>query len=55
MISSIAFLVQEAGGVVTDLEGNPLPSLRDCEDCRFSGMIIAANADLHQQILRHRT
>ena len=52
---AIAFLVQEAGGVVTDLEGHPLPSLRDCEDCRFSGMIIAANSDIHQQILRHRS
>lgn len=51
---AIAFLVEEAGGRVTDLEGNPLPSLTQCEDRHFSGMIIATSGDIHQKILNNR-
>lgn len=49
---AIAFLVQEAGGKVTDLQGDPMPALEDCEDQKFSGLIIATSADIHASILK---
>ncbi|MCM1984698.1 inositol monophosphatase family protein [Lyngbya confervoides] len=48
---AIAFLAQEAGCWVSDLQGDPLPPLRNCKDKRFQGIIIATSPLEHQQIL----
>ena len=48
---AIAFLVQEAGGIVTDLHGQPLPTPAQCQDNKFSGMIIGITPEIHQRIL----
>jgi myo-inositol-1(or 4)-monophosphatase len=51
---AIAFLVQEAGGVVTDLEGNPLPLMDECKDRMFSGLMIATSLEIQTAILNNR-
>ena len=50
---AIAFLLQEAGGKVSDLNGRPLPPLDQCVDNKFAGMIIAISPEIHQLILEH--
>jgi myo-inositol-1(or 4)-monophosphatase len=45
--ASIAILVQEAGGVATDLEGNPRRY-----DKTELGCVISANPEVHEQILK---
>ena len=49
---AIAFLAQEAGYRVSDLEGKPLPPLHECQQAKFSGIAIAATAEIHQSLLQ---
>lgn len=49
--AALAFLAQEAGCVVTTLDGNPLPPLHACENYRRTGVITAASPTIHQDLL----
>lgn len=49
--AALAFLAQEAGCLVTTLNGEPLPSLHTCEHYRRGGLITAASPAIHQDLL----
>lgn len=49
--AALAFLAQEAGCIVTTLEGKPLPPLHTDRDCQRPGLIIAATPQVHQYLL----
>jgi myo-inositol-1(or 4)-monophosphatase len=49
--AALAFMAQEAGALVTTLTGAPLPPLYTCQDYRRSGVLIAASAQVQQQLL----
>ena len=49
--AALAFLAQEAGCIVTTLDGNPPPPLYTCENYRRTGLITAATASVHQHLL----
>jgi fructose-1,6-bisphosphatase/inositol monophosphatase family enzyme len=49
--AALAFLAQEAGCIVTDHQGQPLPRLDQCEDYAWPGLAIAANADIHHDLI----
>ena len=56
-VAAIAFIAQEAGCIVTTLAGNSPPPLTEIKNLdlrdysRPGGVIIAANADIHQALL----
>jgi myo-inositol-1(or 4)-monophosphatase len=49
--AALAFLAQEAGCIVTTLDGSPPPPLYTCENYRRTGLITAATASVHQHLL----
>jgi len=49
--AALAFMAQEAGMVVTALDGTPLPPLSACEGMQRPGLVMAANAEVHQDLL----
>ncbi|MEM9542932.1 MAG: inositol monophosphatase family protein [Cyanobacteria bacterium P01_E01_bin.42] len=49
--AALAFLAKEAGALVTNREGLPLPPLSACEDYRLPGLVIAANAEIQRDLL----
>lgn len=49
--AALAFLAQEAGCVVTDHRGQPLPRLDECEDYAWPGLVIAADLKIHQDLI----
>ena len=49
---AIGFIVGEAGGVVTDALGNDIPSFRKHPNRRVPSVVVAANHELHEKILR---
>ncbi len=49
--AALAFMAREAGAIVTTLTGEPLPPLHTCQDYRRSGVLIAASAQVHQDLL----
>ncbi|HEY9817693.1 MAG TPA: inositol monophosphatase family protein [Candidatus Obscuribacterales bacterium] len=49
--AAIAFLATEMGYVVTTHQGEPLPPLHTCSDYARPGLIIAASAKVHQDLL----
>ena len=50
--AALAFLAQEAGGWVTDHQGQPLPRLDECEDYAWPGVAIATTPDLHRDLVQ---
>lgn len=49
--AALAFLAQEAGAIVTTVDGTPPPPLHTCEDYQRPGLIVAASASVHQDLL----
>lgn len=49
--AALAFMAQEAGMVVTGLDGQPLPPLAACKGWQRPGTLIAANTVVHQDLL----
>jgi myo-inositol-1(or 4)-monophosphatase len=50
--AALAFLAQEAGGIVTDHQGQPLPRLDECENYAWPGVAIAATPAIHRDLLK---
>lgn len=49
--AAFAFMAQEAGCRVTQLDGSPLPPLSNCEGYRWPPLAIAATAEVHKDLL----
>jgi len=49
--AALAFLAQEAGCIATDYHGQPLPRLDKCKNYERPGLAIAANAEVHQDLI----
>lgn len=50
--AALAFLAQEAGCMVTDHQGQPLPRLDRCENYAWPGVVIATSADMHRDLIK---
>ena len=50
--AALAFLAREAGCIVTDHRGQPLPRLDECENYCTPGIAIAATAATHQHLIQ---
>jgi hypothetical protein len=50
--AALAFLAQEAGCIVTTLDGNPPPPLYTCHHYRRGGLVTAVSESVHQDILQ---
>ena len=50
--AALAFLAQEAGCIVTDHHGHPLPRLDQCEDYQWPGVAIATSQAMHQTLIK---
>ena len=48
---ALAFLAREAGCLVTDHEGQPLPRLDQCQDYAWPGLAIATSQSIQQDLL----
>lgn len=48
---ALAFLAQEAGYIVTTLDGLPLPPLHACENYQRPGLVLASSDEVHQRLL----
>jgi fructose-1,6-bisphosphatase/inositol monophosphatase family enzyme len=49
--AALAFIAQEAGYIVSTLEGEPLPPLHTCKNYRRTGLITAASPAIHQHLV----
>lgn len=49
--AALAFLAQEAGCIVTTLEGQPLPPLHTDRDRQRPGLVVAVTPEIHQHLL----
>jgi myo-inositol-1(or 4)-monophosphatase len=49
--AALAFLAQEAGCIVTDHQGHPLPRLDQCQDYAWPGLAIATTPEIHQDLI----
>jgi fructose-1,6-bisphosphatase/inositol monophosphatase family enzyme len=49
--AALAFLAQEAGCIVTDHRGQPLPRLDQCENYAWPGLAIATSPPVHQDLI----
>jgi myo-inositol-1(or 4)-monophosphatase len=49
--AAIAFMAREMGHIVTTFTGDPPPPLNTCDPYQRPGMVIAANSDLHADLL----
>jgi fructose-1,6-bisphosphatase/inositol monophosphatase family enzyme len=49
--AALAFMAKEAGCIVTDFEGLPLPALNTCQDYSHTGAIVAATVEVHGDLL----
>ncbi len=49
--AALAFMAKEAGCTVTDFNGLPLPALHSCKNYSYSGVIVGANVEVHQDLL----
>lgn len=50
--AALAFLAREAGCIVTNLDGSPLPPLHTCKDYKLPGLVIATSESVHQDLLK---
>lgn len=49
--AALAFMAKEAGCLVTNFEGLPLPPLCTCKDYSYTGAIVAVSKTVHQDLL----
>ena len=49
--AALAFLAQEAGCIVTDHHGQPLPRLDQCSDYAWPGLAIATTPEMHRNLI----
>lgn len=49
--AALAFMAQEMGHIVTTLAGDPPPPLHTCDPYQRPGMVVAANAAIHTDLL----
>jgi len=49
--AALAFMAQEMGYLVTTLDGNPPPPLHACSNYQRPGMLVAASAEIHQDLM----
>jgi len=49
--AGFAFIAKEAGAIVTHFDGNNFQPFQEVKNMRIDGLIIAPNAEIHQQIL----
>ncbi|NER79129.1 MAG: inositol monophosphatase family protein [Leptolyngbya sp. SIO1D8] len=49
--AALAFLAREAGCIVTDHQGQPLPRLDQCEDYQWPGLAISTSPEIHQSLM----
>lgn len=49
--AALAFMAQEAGCLVTTLDGKPLPPLHQCANYERPGLIMATSPEVHQRLL----
>ena len=49
--AAIAFMSQEAGCIVTNFDGSPLPPLHTCKNHSYNGAIVGASETVHQDLL----
>ena len=49
--AALAFMAKEAGCTVTDFNGLPLPALYSCKNYSYSGVIVGAHVEVHQDLL----
>lgn len=50
--AALGFIVEMAGGLVSNLAGEPLSPVYTCENYRYNGIIMAASASVQQDILK---
>jgi myo-inositol-1(or 4)-monophosphatase len=50
--AALAFMAQEMGYIVTSFDGSPPLPLHRCEDYQRPGMVVAASAEIHQDLLQ---
>lgn len=50
--AALAFLAQEAGCIVTDHQGQPLPRLDHCDNYAWPGVAMATSSDLHRDLIK---
>lgn len=48
---AIAFIAELSGGVVSDLQGNPIPSYLDYPDRRIPNIVASSSRQVHERIL----
>ncbi|MEL6224105.1 MAG: hypothetical protein AAFR31_15840, partial [Cyanobacteria bacterium J06627_8] len=48
---ALAFLAREAGYIVTTLDGQTPPPLKDCTNYCLPGLVMAATSEMHRDIL----
>ncbi|MBC1220841.1 inositol monophosphatase family protein [Nostoc sp. UCD121] len=51
-VAALAFIVKEAGWIVTTLDGSTLPPLHTCQNYSLPGLIIATSKSVHQDLLK---
>ena len=49
--AALAFMAQEMGYIVTTLEGHAPPPLHTCRNYQRPGMVVAASAEIHRDLL----
>lgn len=49
---AIAFLAQEAGCIVTQSTGEPLPPIYTCDDYAWPSLVISRSSDVHEAVLK---
>lgn len=49
--AAIAFLAREAGCIVTQHDGSPMPPLHECKNYRWPGLLIATSEAVHRDLL----
>lgn len=49
--AAIALIVQEAGGIISDFDGNAPASYRGCSSRTIPNLLVAANKEVHSQLV----
>lgn len=49
---ALAFIAAEAGAIVSDVNGNPLKSFRECPKRNLPGAIVSCSREVHEAILK---
>lgn len=49
--AAIALIVEEAGGIISDFDGNPPTSYRNCPVRTIPNLLVSANSEVHKELL----